>query len=126
MQALNLNYQYNFWNIIPKNQVFLSDFLQNYDIQSILEKNRAILLSNICSECKLIKVHLNLVMFDCLANEFSDGFFDENDTPPAELWIDYKHNDYIIAVIPKEYETIVDLCIQDTMSESIEWYKPIY
>lgn len=123
MKKIDKNDSFIFWEIIPKNQVFLANFLYDYDIKSILERNHGILLQFICSESKFIKVHLNLVMFDCLAHEFSDGFFDENDTPPVELWVDYKHNEYVIAFIPKEFEEIVDICVQDTMSESIEWFQ---
>lgn len=123
MKKIDKNDSFIFWEIIPKNQVFLPNFLYDYDIKSILERNHEILLQFICSESKFIKVHLKLVMFDCLAHEFSDGFFDENDTPPVELWVDYKHNEYVIAFIPKEFEEIVDICVQDTMSESIEWFQ---
>lgn len=121
MQKLVEHTSLHFWSIIPKNQVFSPNFLQVYDIAKILANNKILLSSQIYPTSKFIKIHLNLVMFDCLARDFSNGFFDDNDIPPAELWLDYKQDDYIIAFIPIEYEKIVDFCIQDTMSESIEW-----
>lgn len=121
MQNTNGNAFYNFWEIIPKNQVFLPNFLQIYDVENIVIKNKLFLSPHMNSNSKFIKVYLNFVMFDCLARDFSNGFFDDNDVHPAELWVDYKKEEYIIAFIPKEYENMVDLCIKDTMSESIEW-----
>lgn len=112
-----------FWNIIPKNQVLLPSFLQNYDIDNTIKQNKLYLSSYINYDSKFIKIYLNFVMFDCLARDLSNGFFDDYDTPPSELWIDYKKDEYIIAFIPEEYEDIVELCVKETMSESIEWVQ---
>ena len=71
---------------------------------------------------RILEFDISCSMYDCLAYEETNGFFDECDCPPPEFWIAYI-DDKIFAYIPKEYLDIVNLGVEISMSGSLQWVK---
>ena len=113
--------KYNFWKKVKPNSILFRKDRIYIDklIKDTIEGNRIDSVFNDLSY-REIKVYLNRVMFDGLASVYSNGFFDDDDIPPPELWKDFKDS-CLIAIIPNEFDLVVDECIRESMSESIEW-----
>lgn len=114
-----------FWQRFPKNIDLWRQSEPFLLIQPILNNNRALLNFAIEQNLKMISVQLSATMLDGLASEYSQGFFDENDVPPPELWVDYlPEKACLIAVIPPVFEPMVSDVIENyNMSDCIEWFS---
>lgn len=114
------------WQIFPRNVNLWK--IQNpfFKIEPIIIANRPLLDFSQNQGLKMIAIDIHATMLDGLANKNSNGFFDDNDLPPPELWVDYSiQKDWLIAVVPPIFEPMVENIIENwTMSESITWYVP--
>ncbi len=73
---------------------------------------------------KILEFDISCSMYDCLAYEETNGFFDECDCPPPEFWIAYI-DDKLFSYIPKEYLDITNLGVEISMSGSLQWVQPL-
>ena len=69
---------------------------------------------------RILEFDISCSMYDCLAYEETNGFFDECDCPPPEFWIAYI-DDKLFAYIPKKYLDIANLGVEISMSGSLQW-----
>jgi hypothetical protein len=63
-------------------------------------------------------------MYDCLAEEFSDGLFDSDDVPPPEFWLG-KWNAKLVSFIPSELFARANAGVEHCPSGSLEWGRQI-
>ena len=59
-------------------------------------------------------------MYDGLAEEFSEGFFDVSDVPPPEFWVGIYNNE-LVSFIPAEFLDRADKGIQGCLGGSLVW-----
>jgi hypothetical protein len=71
-------------------------------------------------EGKILVFHVHLTMFDSLGEGETGGFIDGCDTPPPEFWIHFD-GESLYSFIPNEFTGLVDLAIDISKSESLEW-----
>ncbi len=71
-------------------------------------------------EGKLISFSPSATMYDGVAEELSDGFFDSDDVPPPEFWVQ-REGDKLISYIPKTFIQIANLGLENCMSCALEW-----
>lgn len=73
---------------------------------------------------KILEFDISCSMYDCLAFNETNGFFDECDCPPPEFWIAYIDNK-ILSYIPEKYLDIANLGVEISMSGSLQWLQPL-
>ena len=73
---------------------------------------------------RILEFDISCSMYDCLAYEETNGFFDECDCPPPEFWIAYI-DDKLFAYIPKEHLDIANLGVEISMSGSLQWVQTL-
>lgn len=73
---------------------------------------------------KILEFDISCSMYDCLAFNETNGFFDECDCPPPEFWIAYIDNK-ILSYIPEKYLDIANLGVEVSMSGSLQWLQPL-
>lgn len=76
------------------------------------------------SRGKILEFDISSSMYDCLAYEETNGFYDECDCPPPEFWIAYIDGK-ILSYIPEKYLELANLGVEISMSESLRWLPVI-
>lgn len=90
-----------------------------YDVIETFKTNDGLNFNN---SGKFIMFDIYLSMFDCLANDETNGFFDESDCPPPEFWIGFLNNK-IISYIPEHFVSLADKGVEISMSGSLIWLE---
>lgn len=73
---------------------------------------------------KILEFDISSSMYDCLAYEETNGFYDECDCPPPEFWIAYIDGK-ILSYIPESFIETADLGVEISMSDSLRWLSTI-
>lgn len=76
------------------------------------------------SKGKILEFDVSSSMYDCLAYEETQGFYDECDCPPPEFWIAYIDGK-ILSYIPEKYIELANLGVEISMSDSLRWLPVI-
>lgn|GEM_PF-750607 len=120
----------SFWQLSEKD--FVSDHFRQPDfdevftrkLDEVIRHRRSILKEKTHSPIsgRLLRLAISATMFDCLAEEFTQGFYDSGDCPPPEFWVGWDANsEELICFIPDKYVAIADIAVLATMSESLTW-----
>ena len=113
------------WSMCNKN--FSDVANKNYPevIQSVFSKYKVKEQTrSLESTGRILEFDISCSMYDCLAYEETNGFFDECDCPPPEFWIAYI-DDKLFAYIPKEHLDIANLGVEISMSGSLQWVQTL-
>ena len=113
------------WSMCNKN--FSDVANKNYPevIQSVFSKYKVKEQTrSLESTGRILEFDISCSMYDCLAYEETNGFFDECDCPPPEFWIAYI-DDKLFAYIPKEHLDIANLGVDISMSGSLQWIQTL-
>lgn len=113
-----------FWQVFPKNVDLWRQSNPLAIIEPILHDNFALFSFATQQNLTMIRVIISATMLDCLASDYSHVFFDADDVPPPELWVDYlADQDCLIAVISPMFKPMVGDIIENySKSKSIMWY----
>lgn len=84
------------------------------------KKFRMSLESGINLSGRFLSFDPNCTMYDGLAGQFSDGFFDSDDCPPPEFWLG-ENSAKLVCFIPFKYLTRAQSGIECCLSGSLEW-----
>ena len=69
---------------------------------------------------KLLAFYPYLTMYDGVAEQVSNDFFDSGDVTPPEFWLGLK-NEVLLAFIPDEFIEQANQGVKNSMSGCLEW-----
>lgn len=110
------------WQDLPKDKILFRREIAEVEkiICRQIEANRLYPKFDMTGDFHYIKTNLYWVTYDCLLAGDSHGFFEEDDLPPPELWVDYA-DDFIITVIPPAFLPMIESWVDCNFS--FEWYE---
>ncbi|MCH8839445.1 MAG: hypothetical protein IH831_01965 [Planctomycetes bacterium] len=90
------------------------------------EKLTQVHFDNVQIEGRILRHNFRETTYTCTPKERTDGFFDELDLPPWDLWIAISNdadNDVLLSWIPQELVDLVDKGVRSSAEENIFWVE---
>jgi hypothetical protein len=92
-------------------------------VENITNRNSSDLqeiAGNIVITGRFLFFNPSATMYDCLAEKFTDGFFDSDDVPPPEFWL-CRWNSKLVSFIPSELFDRANVGVEHSTSGCLEW-----
>ena len=104
-----------------KEEVFIDTLSERVNLVLLMRKRMANFIQTPLSiSGRLLAFYPYLTMYDGVAEQVSNGFFDSDDVPPPEFWLSLK-DEVLLAFIPDEFIKQANQGVENSMSGCLEW-----